>query len=113
MIDHHSVFYLGAHYHTYERLFPFIGKGNFDLQNPGPYHLTDSSRYLVSVVEGIAGNDDKIVESYGSIQPYTATLSFNQTGYGVMRVGQQSLSYEHYKATDAVNPIDSTSIDYS
>lgn len=57
MIDHHSVFYLGSHYHTYERLYPFVGDGNFDISNKGPYYLSKTTKYLLSVLEGISGND--------------------------------------------------------
>ena len=101
MIAHHSVFYLGSHYHTYERLYPFIGNGEFNLEKKGPYEVDKNSKYLVSVVEGISGNDDKIVESYPQFEPYTAAVSYNQTGYGVLTFSKSDLIYQHYTA---VNP---------
>jgi hypothetical protein len=30
IIDHNVVLYVGAHYHTYERLFPYTKGGNFN-----------------------------------------------------------------------------------
>ncbi len=39
MIDYDVVFYMGAHYHTYERIFPYQKGGNFSLI-PSPYDLT-------------------------------------------------------------------------
>jgi hypothetical protein len=49
MIDYNAVFYIGAHYHTYERIYPYIKGGNFKLIN-NPYQLTKSTKYLISVV---------------------------------------------------------------
>lgn len=60
MIDHNVVLYIGAHYHTYERLYPYEKGGNFT-EIPSPYDLTNETNYLPSVVEGIAGNDKSIV----------------------------------------------------
>lgn len=56
MNDYRYDMYLGAHTHTYERQFPYF-KGNVTPLE-GPYHNIDS---IVSVVEGVAGNDKDIV----------------------------------------------------
>lgn len=85
MVDYDSIFYIGAHYHTYERIYPYIKGGNFKI-SPSPYNMSRSSKYLVSVVEGIAGNDKSIVEEYGKLSNFTAALSYNITGYGIMNV---------------------------
>lgn len=63
-------------------------------------------------MEGIAGNDKSIVESYGKLSNFTAAVSYNQTGYGVMGVGPKMMTYDHFKATDWQRPIDSVVINY-
>lgn len=92
MIDYNVVLYIGAHFHTYERLYPFF-KGNQFKKIMPPYSLTNSTKYLVSIVEGIAGNDEIIVEFYLKILNFTAAVSYNKTGYGIMNVGDKSLTY--------------------
>ena len=98
MVDYDTVFYIGAHYHTYQRIYPYIKGGDFKLI-PGPYNLTRNTKYLISVVEGIAGNDKSIVETYGKLSNFTAALSYNVTGYGIMNVNEKTLTYDHYKST--------------
>ena len=39
MVDYDTVFYIGAHYHTYYRIYPYIKGGDFKLI-PSPYALT-------------------------------------------------------------------------
>ena len=39
MIDYNVALYLGAHFHTYERLYPFVKGGQFNKILP-PYTLT-------------------------------------------------------------------------
>lgn len=111
MVDYNVVFYIGAHYHTYERLYPYIKGADFKL-SPQPYRLSESSKYLVSVVEGIAGNDKSIVEQYKEISNYTAALSYNQTGYGIMRVGPTDLRYQHFSSKDSLHSVDSLTIEF-
>lgn len=41
---------------------------------------------MISIIDGIAGNDDKIVETYPGLQPFTAKVSFGQTGFGLLSV---------------------------
>lgn len=74
--------------------------------------MTKSTKYLVSVVEGIAGNDKSIVETYGKLSNFTAALSYNQTGYGIMEIGTKTLTYDHFKSTDWQKPIDSVTINF-
>jgi hypothetical protein len=61
---------------------------------------------MVSIVEATAGNDINMVESYDSLQNFTAAVSYNITGYGVLSVGPGKLSYSHYTSNDATNPMD-------
>lgn len=109
MIDYDTVLYIGAHYHTYERLYPFTKQGEF-LAVPPPYTLTKSTNYLISVVEGIAGNDKSIVDKYDKVHNYTAALSYNQTGYGLASIGNKELKYEHFSAKNTEKSLDSVTI---
>lgn len=59
MINHHVVLYIGAHYHVYERLYPY--NGYTFIKEESPYKFTADKKYLISLVEGIAGNDKSIV----------------------------------------------------
>jgi hypothetical protein len=56
MNDYGYSMYIGAHTHTYERLYPYY-KGEVTPLD-GPYHNIDS---LIPIVEGVAGNDKDIV----------------------------------------------------
>lgn len=87
MFSNNIKFYIGAHYHTYERLYPYCKNGTFSLVPP-PYDSESLKECMVSVIEGIAGNDDKIVEVYKVVNEYTAKLSFNKTGVGLLRVNR-------------------------
>ncbi len=53
---------------------------------------------MVSILEGIAGNDDKIVETYGNVKNYTAALSYNKTGVGLLSVEQNGVKYQHFSS---------------
>lgn len=54
-------FYIGAHYHTYERIYPYCQNGTISkVQTPYTYSKKEQN-CMISVVEGIAGNDVKIV----------------------------------------------------
>ena len=53
---------------------------------------------MISVVEGIAGNDDKIVEVYPNVQNYTAKLSFNKTGVGLLSINNSQVKYQHFSS---------------
>lgn len=62
MMEYNVALYIGAHYHTYERDYPFFKNDTF-LAQESPYtwitggnkNYLDNS--LLSIVEGIAGND--------------------------------------------------------
>jgi hypothetical protein len=112
MVDYNVVFYLGAHYHTYERIYPYLRGGNFTLI-PQPYSLTPSTKYLPSIVEGIAGNDKSIVDSYGKLSNFTAALSYNITGFGIMKASPIKLSYDHYTSKEYGKPVDTMTIFYN
>lgn len=56
--------YLGAHYHTYQRLYPYLKDGTFSNQKD---HYKAESGYIISIVEGVAGNDKDIVETIDKI----------------------------------------------
>jgi len=55
--------YLGAHYHAYERHFPFKYDNTYVKQQGSYewiYELNMEDRKLVSIVEGVGGNDSGI-----------------------------------------------------
>ena len=99
MIRKNVIFYLGAHWHSYERIYPYIGGGKTQ-KIESPYYLNSNNQYLLSVLEGIAGNDKNIVEEYDSVKPCTANLSFNQTGYGILTIDSRHFTYKHYESKD-------------
>ena len=73
--------YLGAHYHTYQRIYPYLANDTFTNQRDG---YTADSNYLISIVEGVAGNDRDIVETIDKIESFTASHTINETGFGVL-----------------------------
>ena len=60
MVENQVVFYIGAHWHTYERIKPYLIGGNFTTDDQ-PYKINKNTQSLISVVEGISGNDKSIV----------------------------------------------------
>ena len=58
MLNHGVSLYLGAHWHTYQRIYPYLKNDTFSTQK-GDYQ--SDGGYLVTVVEGVAGNDKDIV----------------------------------------------------
>ena len=59
MIDLKVSLFLSGHFHIYERIYPYIGNGQVDRHDP-PYSINDRTNYLLSIVDGIAGNDHGI-----------------------------------------------------
>ena len=64
--DSRVALYIGAHYHIYERTYPYIGKGK-TIQLDPPYDINRETNYLLSIMEGIAGNDKNIIETMDKI----------------------------------------------
>ncbi len=64
MLENSVSLYLGAHYHSYQRLYPYTKGDKFTTQAED-YNSNDG--YLISIVEGVAGNDKEIIESIDSI----------------------------------------------
>lgn len=93
MIDADVSFYLGAHYHTYQRIHPYQ-KDNTFIKIEGDYKT--NQKYLVSIVEGVAGNDKDIVESIDKIEDFTAAYTVNETGFGILSVDSFEVVYSHY-----------------
>lgn len=101
MFRYNLPFYIGAHYHTYERVYPYCPDGTFDLK-PAPYYIDQNFKCIVSIIEGIAGNDDKIVETYPQVKNYTAKLSFNKTGLGLITANSTQLNYKHFSSDNVL-----------
>lgn len=112
MFENNVKFYIGAHYHTYERVYPYCKNGNFSTVS-SPYYANKLGDCMVSILEGIAGNDDKIVETYDKIKPYTAALSFGKTGVGLMSVNPQSIKYQHFSSNNILTLEDQFEINYN
>lgn len=66
--------YIGAHYHTYQRAYPYLKDNTFKPQ-AGDYRSNEE--YIISIVEGVAGNDKDIVESIDLIEDFTASYTIN------------------------------------
>lgn len=55
----------------------------------------------MSIVEGIAGNDREIIAAYPPDEPFTAAHVINNTGFGIMKLKPDSLTYDHVISKDA------------
>lgn len=93
MIDAGTSLFLGAHTHSYERNYPYFKDHTF-LSMEGPYEA--SAGYLVSVVEGVAGNQISIAESMPQKMDYTAKYTVGETGFGVIKASKSQVSYSHF-----------------
>lgn len=105
MHDSKVSLYLGAHYHTYQRIFPYLRDGTFSTQSKN-YRSDDE--YIISIVEGVAGNDKDIVENIETIESFTASYTINETGFGIMSVDDKTVTYTHYSTSRGIT--DSISI---
>jgi hypothetical protein len=93
MIDSGVSLYVGAHTHSYERNYPYFKDHSF-LTLEGPYQA--SSGYLLSVVEGVAGNDKDILIVMDEQKDYTAKYTVNETGFAVIESNEHHVAYSHY-----------------
>jgi hypothetical protein len=94
--------YLGAHTHIYERQYPYYKGAVMSVE--GPYHNIDS---MVSIVEGVAGNEKDIVETAYPLKSYTAKATFNETGFGILTVWNQThLQYQHFSTKGGTHVAD-------
>lgn len=59
MYDAKVSLYFGAHDHSYQRSLPIYSDGSFS-KKTNNYNSNDG--YIISIVEGVAGNDEGIVE---------------------------------------------------
>ncbi len=67
---------------------------------------------MVTIIEGIAGNSKSIIEKYDNLKYYTAAVSFNKTGFGLMKINQTYLKYLHYSTQNLLTIQDSFEINY-
>lgn len=74
MVEYGASFYLGAHAHIYERIYPYFANGTFQ-KIESPYR--DDQGYLVSIVEGVGGSETDLVESIPKVYDYTASYTVN------------------------------------
>ncbi len=52
--------YFGAHDHSYQRSLPIYPDGSFSKKTN---NYDSNEGYIISIVEGVAGNDESIVEN--------------------------------------------------
>ena len=74
MIDSGVSLYIGAHTHSYERSYPYYRNHSFVKAEP-PYIST--GQYLISIVEGVSGNNRSIVDAIPTVQDFTAKFTAN------------------------------------
>ena len=92
MIDYDVSLYLGAHTHSYERIYPYKN-GQFALTE-GPYSTRD--KQLLSIVDGVAGSDTSIITQIDNPEPYTARYTIKESGFGVLLCRKNYVNYAHY-----------------
>lgn len=93
MIENGVSLYVGAHTHSYERNYPYFKDHSF-LTVESPYHAEGG--YLISVVEGVGGNDKDILTVMPEQKDYTAKYTVNETGFAVIESTKESVSYSHF-----------------
>lgn len=85
--------YFGAHDHSYQRTLPYYQNGTFSSQK-GEYNTGED--YIISIVEGVAGNDEGIVEEIEEIKEITAAYTVKETGLGLLEVDTVKVKYSHF-----------------
>ncbi len=111
MFDADVQFYIGAHFHVYERIYPYCQNGTVQTLS-SPYDLKNS-KCMISILQGIAGNGKSIVETYNNLQPFTAKVSYGKTGFGLKKVSSEKLDYIHYSTTNILTIEDTFSIHFN
>lgn len=104
--------YLSAHVHTYERIYPYCQNKTY-IMKPSPYTFTSKDNCMTTIVEGTAGNDRNLVESYEGIQKFTAKAEFNKTGFGVLESKYGYFKYKHYNSVNTITLTDQTEVTFA
>lgn len=110
-MQYNVALYMGGHYHTYERVYPYYYNDTFK-KVESPYTWTEggASNYLdntlLSIVEGIAGNDREIIMQYPPDEPFTAAHVIGNTGFGIMTIAANSLTFDHVINKNPYNALD-------
>ena len=104
---------MGGHEHLYEREYPYLGNHRYLVGKESPYLLDKSSRYLVTCVEGTAGNDRNLEFEVDKLEDYTANIKYGESGYGLVKVTQTDIFYQHFSSENNEVPTDSFLIDFS
>jgi hypothetical protein len=92
MFDNEVSLYFGAHFHTYQRLYPYLKNDTFTSQKEG---YSSDQGYFLCILEGVAGNDKDIVEKLDTIEAFTAAYTVNETGIGILEVSSNNVRYRH------------------
>ncbi len=64
--------------------------------------MPQENNYLVNIVEGVAGNDEKIIQKYEDVPEFTAFYTQNVTGFGVLSANQNIFNYKHYSTENTI-----------
>jgi hypothetical protein len=93
MFEHRVRLYFGAHDHSYQRTLPVYRNGTFSTSKD---NYTTAEDYIVSLVEGVAGNDEGIVESIDELKDITVSYTVNETGFGMLEIDTEKAKYSHF-----------------
>jgi hypothetical protein len=55
-----------------------------------------NGEFLISIVEGVAGNDRSILTAMPDKKEYTARYTVNETGFAVLESTQHHVTYSHF-----------------
>ena len=88
MFEYKVRLYFGAHDHSYQRTLPMYRNGSFSTRKD---NYSTGEDYIVSLVEGVAGNDEGMVESIDELKDITVSYTVQQGG-GVPHKGKQGTS---------------------
>ena len=93
MLESGVSLYLGAHTHSYERNYPYYKNHSF-VRSESPY--SENGEFLVSIIEGVAGNDRSIFTVMPETKEYTARYTVNETGFAVLEATREYVTYSHF-----------------
>lgn len=74
-------------------MFPYYKNGTFSTQLA---NYRASEEYIISFIEGVAGNDESMVEEIEVVKPITASYTVNETGFGLLDIDETQASYSHF-----------------
>jgi len=64
------------------------------VRSGSPY--SENGEFLVSIIEGVAGNDRSIFTVMPETKEYTARYTVNETGFAVLEATREYVTYSHF-----------------